>query len=166
MRKKGFTFIELVLTIVIIGIIAGVAAQVLIRGIDAYSLITNRKDALQHARVGMDRMVLELMLIRSTDLTYISNTRINFFDAQGYSTNFRQATVSSYPELYRGDDFLSGRIAAFDFDFYQSNGSSTSSASSVRRINIELTVQGLGSAGTVPLRTEVFPRKFMYSNFQ
>jgi prepilin-type N-terminal cleavage/methylation domain-containing protein len=164
--RKGFTLIELILTITIVGIIAFVSAQVLMRGIDAYSLITNRKDATQHARVGMDRMIQELTLLKPLDLTYASDTRINFFDASGLLTNFRRASVYSTIDLLRGGDFLAGRISLLDFDFYRSDDASTTVPSAVRKINIELTTQTVGGYGTVPVRTNVFPRNFMYTDFR
>ncbi|MBI2092689.1 MAG: prepilin-type N-terminal cleavage/methylation domain-containing protein [Deltaproteobacteria bacterium] len=164
--KNGFTLIELILTIIIVGIIALVSAQVLMRGIETYSLVTNRKDATQHARVGMDRMIQELMLLKSLDLTYASDARIDFFDATGALTNFRRASVYSTIDLFRRDDFLAGRISLLDFDFYRSNDAATTVPLAVRRINIELTTQTIGGYGTVPVRTNVFPRNFMYTNFR
>jgi prepilin-type N-terminal cleavage/methylation domain-containing protein len=165
-NKRGYTLIELILTIIIVGIIAGVSAQVLLRGIDAYSLIMNRKDALQHARIGMDRMVSELSMVRNTDLSSISDTNISFWDINGNLTNFRRRSQYNTYELYRGEDFLAGRLGLLDFDFYQSNGTSTSLPNSVRLINIELTIQSLGGYGSIATRTNVFPRSFMYTNFR
>jgi len=158
--------IELVLTIVVVGIIAAVSAQVLLRGIDAYNLITNRKDALQHARVGMDRMIDELLLLDSFKITSISDTKIEFWDDNNSLTNFRRTTQSGHWVLYRGDDFLSGIVGLLDFDYFKSNGAAAVWPWDVRRISIELTIQALGGVGSIPLRTEVFPRGFMYNNFR
>ncbi len=166
MDKKGFTLIETILTIIVVGIIAGVSGQVLLRGIDAYSMIMNRKDAVQHARVGMDRMMYELLLVDSSKLTSISDTRIDFIDANGNAANFSRANVYGTLDLVRGNDFLAGQVTLLDFDLFKTDGSSAVFPWDVRRINIELTTQALGGYGTVPLRTEVFPRNFMYSNFR
>lgn len=164
--ESGYTLIELVLTIIIVGIIAVVTASVLLRGIDTYSLVMNRKDANQHARVGMDRMVSELLLARWYDFTLINDTKIDFWDRDGSATSFKRTTYEGTVDLYRGNDFLAGQIALLDFDFYKQDNSTASWPWDVKRINIELTVQSLGGFGSVPLRTEVFPRNFMYSNFR
>jgi len=163
---KGYTLIELVLTIVIVGIIAAVSAQVLVRGIDAYTLITNRKDALQHARVGMDRMIDELILLNSSKISSISDTKIGFWDDTNALTNFRRTSQGGNLVLYRGDDFLAGIVGLLDFDYFKSTGAPAVWPWDVRRINIELTIQALGGVGSIPLRTEVFPRGFMYNNFR
>ncbi len=60
LSKKAFTFIETVLAVVVVGAIAGVAAKVLTSGLDVYSLIVNRHDASQTARLAMERMVDEI----------------------------------------------------------------------------------------------------------
>ncbi len=166
MNEKGFTLIETILTIIVVGIIAGVSGQVLMRGIDAYSLITNRKDALQHARVGMDRMVNELLLVSSTKVTSISDARIDFRDVNGSATSFKRQNMYGTLDLVRGSDFLAGQIYLLDFDFFKSDGTNAVWPADMRRISIELTTQAIGGYGTVPLRTEVFPRNFMYSNFR
>lgn len=166
MNKKGFTLIELILTIIIVGIIAGVSASVLMRGIDSYALVMNRKDALQHARVGMDRMVSELMLTRLIDITYISPTHIGFFDVNGSATSFKKKTYYNTVDLFRGDDFLAGQISLLNFTFFKSNDQAATWPFDVKRIGIELTIQTIGGYGTIPLRTQVFPRNYMYSNFR
>ncbi len=166
MNRKGFTLIELILTIIIVGIIASVAASVLMRGIDAYSLITNRKDALQHARVGMDRMVSELLLARNIDITYIASDHIGFFDFNGYATSFKLTTSYNTIDLYRGDDFLAGQVNLLHFTFYKQDNTTAIWPFDVRRTGIELTIQSIGGYGNVPLRTQVFPRNYMYTNFR
>lgn len=161
--KKGFTLIELILTVIIVGLIAGVSAQVLLQGIDTYSLITSRKNAMDNARVSMDRMVSEFLLLKSLDISSIQEAQIDFVDQLGGATNFKRVNTI---DLYRGNDYMGGPLALLDFDFYKSDGTVTNVAADVRKINIELTIQSLGGYGTIPLRTEVFPRNFMYTNFR
>lgn len=165
-KLRGFTLIEMILTIIIIGIIAGVTAKILMTGLDTYSFIANRKDATQHARVAMERMVSELTLLESDDITYISNERLKFIDRDDAAASFQKVIVSGNPTLYRSQDFLAGRLGFIDFDYMREDGSAALFAWQVRRINIELSVEALGGYGSIILRTDVFPRNFMYDNFR
>lgn len=169
-KKNGFTLIELILTIIVVGIISSVSAKILLSGIDTYSFVTNMKDATQHARVAMDRMIAELMLVRQNDITYIGNERISFYDQSGTGTSFRKYTSTSgtggQPTIARGSDFLAGRLGFIDFDYLKSDGTDATSILQLRKINVELSIDALGGYGSVTLRTEIFPRNFMYNNFQ
>ncbi len=173
-RKKkgvrGFTFIETLLTIIIVGAVAGVAAKVLISGLDVYALLMNRHDASQSARIGMERMVEELLLIDSSDIILMTDTRISFVDSTGSTSSFKRQSITrdgrTIPCLYRGDDFLAGNVGLLDFDYLTATGSSTIWPWQVRRINVDLVVDAFANAGSVHLRTNVFPRKFMYQNFE
>jgi prepilin-type N-terminal cleavage/methylation domain-containing protein len=170
MRKKGFTFVETLLSVIILGAIATVAAKVLVVGLDIYALVANRHDASQTARLAMERMVDETELIHWIDILGMENTRFRFIDADGHTTNFRQTTVSkngrSVVCVYREDDFLAGDATYFDFDYLKADGSNTIWSWEVKRINIDLVITAPANAGSVHLRTEVFPRNLMYSNFQ
>lgn len=169
-KERGFTLLETLLAVLIVGIIASVAAEVLMVGLGIYKLIINRNNAFETARVGMDRMVDEIMLIDSTDISWLGDTKFGFWDIDGHSADFERHTVTqsgrTIPCIYRGDDYLAGNVIQLDFDYYRDNGSTTIWSWLVRRINIEMTVQGPYSTGNIHLRTDVFPRAFMYSNFQ
>lgn len=169
-KKKGFTFIETVLTIVVVGIIAGVAAKVLVSGLDIYALIVNRNKAVQMARVAMDRMVGEMLLVRTADITAMTDLRFGFVDKGGASTDFKRtmALVNGVWTLclFRGNDFMVSNSSLLDFDYLRADGTPAYSITEVRRINIDFTIQAAAMAGAVRLRTEVFPRYFMYSGFE
>jgi len=169
-KRRGFTFIETILSVLIVSIIAGVAAKVLITGLDVYALVVNRNNAFQSARSAMDRIEDELVLLKWTDITWMSNTRFGFFDTNGVSTDFEKVNVyksgRTVPCINRGSDFLAGEVIALDFDYYKDDGTATIWSFEVKRINVDITVQALANAGTVHLRTDIFPRNFMYSNFE
>ena len=168
--RSGFTFVETLLSIVIIGIIATVAAKILISGLDVYSLIVNRHNASQTARLAMERMVDEIVMIDTLDITWMSNERFSFRDVTGSGTNFKTKTVSkdgnSVQCIYREDDYLAGSVTSLDFDYLQADGSSTIWFWQVRKFNIDFTVTAPGDAGTIRIRTEVYPRNFMYDDFE
>lgn len=164
--ERGFTIIETVLTAVIIGIIASVAAKVLVVGLDVYALIANRDDAFQAARTAMDRMVAEVVLIENSDITSMVNLQFGFRDQFGVGSTFRRTTVLGNPGLYRTNDYMVGNVSQLDFDYLRLDGTNAVFPWEVRRINIDMTVAAEAGAGNVHLRTEIFPRNFMYNNFQ
>ena len=65
-KENGFTLLEAVLVIVIVGILAVVIGTPLIQGSLAWRDVSTRKDATQQARLGMDRMVRELRNVQAT----------------------------------------------------------------------------------------------------
>lgn len=165
-KVLGFTLVETVLTIVIVAIISTVTAKVLITGLDLYSLIINRTNIGQGMRESMERMFDELVLLRWTDVTWMSGTRLGFVDRQGVSTSFRSRTVNSYPCLYRDDDYMMMNVTSLDFDYFKSDNSAASFSWQLKRIKVDFTATDPAGFGSVHLRTEVFPRSFMYTDFE
>ena len=169
--NRGFTFVETLLTVVIIGIIASVAAKVLLSGLDVYAFVVNRNNAFQTARSAMDRMEDEILLFNSTSLTWLGSNRMSLIDSDGNASSFKSQTASlgrrSVPCIYRGGDFLAGDVVSLNFSYKGLNGAATIWSWLVRRIDVDFTVQALTTAaGTVRVRETIFPRNFMYSNFQ
>ena len=165
-KNSGFTFVEMLLTIFIIGVISGVTAKVLLTGLDVYSLLVNRDNAMNTAREVMDRMFEEILLVETDDIISIHDNSFNFKDTAGVHTNFRRKIVQGSPTISRKDDFMAGNLAAIDFDYKHYDGSSTLLRDEVRRINIDFTLTAPADAGSIHLRTEVFPRSLMYDNFR
>ena len=175
LKQKGFTFVETVLAVVIVSVVAGVAAKVLLSGLDVYSLIVNRHDLSQNARLAMERMVDEAVLVEFADLTWLSDSRFGFRDVDGIGTNFKRSTVSKSGNtvacIKRDDDYLAylglgSGAGYFDFDYLKDDGSNIFWWWELRRINIDVRVDGTAGSGSIRLRTNVYPRNYMYSNFE
>jgi len=100
----------------------------------------------------------------------MSNERIGFRDMDGMSTDFdlEVASAGGYSTdcIFRGNDYLLGNIIHLDFDYLNEEGDSTIWSWLVRRINIDFTVEAPREAGTLRLRTDVFPRNHMYDDFE
>lgn len=158
--SKGFSLVELILSMALLGIVVLVSGIIMGRGLDAYRLVTNRTEAVQDARFAFVRMQKELERLR--DVTVASPQRIVFTDPDAADVEFRLVGTT----LYRDADILAQGISALTFTYYRDNGNETSSGPQVRRIHIDMTVQAGGGAGTLALRTDLFPRIFIYENFQ
>ena len=155
-KKNGFTLLEAVLVIVIVGILAVVIGRPLIQGSLAWRAVSTRKDATQLARLGMDRMVREL---RNTQANANDTPNFNeftaapcvrFTDLSGTMVAFRlnganiERATGAVTCATAGTSMVSN-VTGFTITCY--NGSNalvspcSSSPSTVRRLLLQTTVQ-------------------------
>ena len=123
--KGGFTLIEVVITIVISGIIAGAAALILAQATRAYFDEQTRGDVHYQARLAVERIAREARLIRSCDdISGPANpsASLAFTDINGSAVTFAVAGGN----LSRGADMLAaGVISAQPFRFLDTAGNPT-----------------------------------------
>jgi len=164
MSARGFTIVELILTIVLIGILFGLGSLVLIQGLDSYAHIFARNTTLQRARYAMERMVREIRIIsdQNNSLRSIQGTQLSFIDAASLETDFHWTGQT----LWRGNDRLSDDVTALNFTGFRDDNVVTSAAPQVRRVRIQLTVAPPGQTAPLVLRTDIFLRNYIYENFR
>lgn len=161
----GFTLVEIILTISLIGILFMIASIVLRQGIDSYSTITERGGALQASRFAIERMVRELRRCgddTDNQLQNISGTQIGFTDADNLNTSFNLNGQT----LRRGNDTLLDNVTSLAFTGYKSDNTQTTSAPQVRRVRIQMSVLPQGQTTPLTLRTDVFLRNYLYEKWQ
>lgn len=76
-RKAGFTLIELVLVIVLVGITAGSTAMLVLQGTRSYADLIDRKESLHNARLAIERISREVRQASSASTVSASRLRIN-----------------------------------------------------------------------------------------
>jgi prepilin-type N-terminal cleavage/methylation domain-containing protein len=160
-QPGGFTLIELVLTIAILGVIAAAVSRFTLQGIRSYSTEQDRGDAHAQARLAVERVVREARAIRScADIVAPANpsATLSFTDSTGTAVAFSVAGGV----LSRGANVLArGVTSAQPFRYYDRGGVATTSCISPNDIwfvEIDLTcTQGTGS---LHLRSRVHPRNF------
>lgn len=161
-RNAGFSMVETILAIALTSIVALSFSPMLMQSVGSYSLATSRSRSLSDARHAMFHMSRELLQLSTADIQGISATQLQFIDSQGQATNFTFNAGS----VFQGATLLVPNVNNLTFSYLDSAGVVTNVIANVRRIVISLNVQSAGNQGTVALRTEVFPRGFMYTNFQ
>ena len=155
MRVRGFTLIEMIIVIVVLGAIFAVGGLVLGRAFESYSLTTATTDVDWQGRVALERMVRELREARSAttaDLDMTSGTQIWFIDRAGSGVCFyrdaatgrlmRSSAASVATCTTASPQPLADNIAAggLNFFYYRNNGNVAASAAQVYYISLTLNV--------------------------
>ena len=172
-RAPGFTMVEMIIVIVIMGAIFAVGSLVFGRAFESYALTRQTANVDWQGRVAMERMTRELREIRSATATDLaisatSTDPIYFYDADGNPVCF----VLSSGSLRRGVDApgagscasslqpLADNVTAngLNFYYYQNDGTATSAPSEVFFITVTLAITEGGISETY--RVTVQPRRF------
>ena len=165
MKRRGFTLIELIVVITIVGIIAGVVGFVLFGAVDAWTFRFKRAGLLSDGRLAINRMVREIREVKDLTSVITANTsQFRFKDTD--DTDITYSLNGS--DLDRTEDAatntLAENVSTLSFTYYDSNGSAIStpvvspSATDIRRVLIDLTLTKDGE--DVYLESESVPRNF------
>jgi prepilin-type N-terminal cleavage/methylation domain-containing protein len=162
-RSTGFTLVEVVVTIVIVAIIAGIAAATILQGVRAFSTEQSRSDAHYQAKLAVERMAREIRLLRSqtaADIPTMTATDIGFTDIQGSQVRFQ---LSGSTVRRSGDNgatwqTLASGITSLVFGYYQNDGVTVATAATLWYVVIDAT--STEGAESLHIRTTVHPRNF------
>jgi prepilin-type N-terminal cleavage/methylation domain-containing protein len=162
-NSKGFTLIEAIITIVIVGIISSIAAMIILEGMTASSKEQNLSNAHYQARLAMERMARETRTVRSqtvADIPTMNAANFQFTDIQGIQMGFRLNTGN----IQRTQDnavtwqTLATGVTTLNFGYLQQDGVTPATATTLWFVVIDMTdTQG---ADSLPMRTRVHPRNF------
>ncbi len=166
--QGGFTIVETLLGIVVMGVVFLAFASIARLSVDSYSLIVARKEAMTQARYAMNRITQELVSISPAAITSIAASSINFNDSLGTPTNFRSQTTSGILQIYRGNDLLANNVSGFSLTYYDANGNviNDGNIANLRRIAIDMGVNASNGYSDMKMRGQVYPRNYYYTNFQ
>ena len=86
-HERGITFVEIIVVIVLMGILAGVIAVPVMTASKAWSDMVQQKDTVEQARIGLDRFIRELRSIQWVNgrpsVTMMGANQIRFVTAAG-----------------------------------------------------------------------------------
>lgn len=166
-RSRGFTLIEAIITIVIVGILSSIAALIILEGVRANLKEENLSGLHYQARIAMERMAREIRMTNSQGnvgtaaigtITGNPTNSLIFTDLTGMNITYSLSgqtlnrTVGGVPST------LATGVTTLQFRHYDIASALTTSALAVWTIDISLTdSQG---ADSLPMRTRVHPMNF------
>jgi len=137
MKKSGFTLIELILAILLIGIIAGFIGGILLQETNMYSLIATRKEANIESKLVMERILKEVRYGYANEFNSGNNVRIKIYDTQkGYSSvNFYLQNNKLYLKTNNGvPDIVADNVTFFNITAVRANYSNYTSKLRTRNL--------------------------------
>ena len=169
-QPNGFTLIEIIITIVIIGIIATIAAGIILQVVTTYSTEDSRSNARYQAQLAVERMTREIRLIQSqttVDVPTMTATDLMFCEVTGKAVEFqlagtvlnRRESATCSPLTWGGWEPLSlSGVNALTFTYQNAAGTSGATAANLWFVVIDVTDQQ--GPQTFEIRTHVHPMNF------
>lgn len=163
-RQTGFTLIELILTIVIVGIISGIGASLLRQGVGAVISEDARANLTSDGRLASERMVREIRMARSRTVADLpaccSATTLTFLDITGTQIVYTSAGGNITRQDPSGTNILASNVTSLTFSYFQQNGITAAvNATQVWTIQVDLTFTRSGESQS--FRVRAHPRTFI-----
>lgn len=142
-KQAGFTLVELVIVMVLIGVVATISSLMIAQGVGG-SQGAKREDAIAwNARIPMARMAREIREANPDSIITATVTQFSFIDATG--TTITYTLVGT--ELYRDAQLIADDITIFAFLYYDETGAAAATTADIRYVlfGIQLTIDGVAS---------------------
>jgi prepilin-type N-terminal cleavage/methylation domain-containing protein len=163
-QSNGFTLVEIIVTIVIIGIIASISAGIISQGAKVYSTEDSRSNAHYQARLAVERMAREIRMMRSetaADIPTWAANDLRFTDINGNDVRFQlnAGTIRRSSDGGTTWNDLAKNVTALAFTYLQSDGTTAATAqTNIWYVVIDVT--DTQNTETLQMRTRVHPMNF------
>lgn len=173
--NKGFTLIETVMVIVLVGIIGTIISSILFQGAKSLEAGDVRKELSSQGRLVVERASREMRLMRCTtagnscvpqaaDITTWTATDLKFvttnyervglrYDAGTVKLSYGTGAPAVDPEYALADN-----VSAASFEYLKSDGTPAVAVNEIWVIILNMTLAS--GAESVPFRASVHPRSF------
>jgi prepilin-type N-terminal cleavage/methylation domain-containing protein len=149
-RQAGFTLIEIILTLILIGILSVFAGLFMTSFISSYSLVRSNSDTAMKAQMAMDRISMELRDVSAVTALTVDSL-ITYTNPQGAGRTIRQVGSNIFLSTPTNNILLDG-VQAFQLSATYRNVYNIA-ANDMAFIDIGFTI-----AGTPAFSTRIFPR--------
>lgn len=167
MTMRGYTLIELIMVMVIIGVLVGIGAPALLETVNAWSFASKFQDfAVQSAITATNRMSREIRRLK--DDNSISTADVSQLDFTDLSSNAISYTRNVGNVLLRNTDGLCDNVTALTFTYYDDSDVqlatpvSAANRPNIRRITVALSI--LAGTNTLNFRFQTRPQNLKRLN--
>lgn len=140
MTRKGFTIIETIIVLVLVGILSLVFAVYIREGFGAWQFLSGQKRITLSSRAALNRVVKELKRAKqNTNIVTHTSQEVSFLDVENNTVTFSQ----SGSNLLRDSDVLLKNLqdpGGLNFTYLDKDGNQTAITSDMRVIRCRLTV--------------------------
>ncbi|MBI5367916.1 MAG: prepilin-type N-terminal cleavage/methylation domain-containing protein [Planctomycetes bacterium] len=158
-RQRGWTMMELIITIIILGIISGVSAIMVLEGGHVFIHQNSRADNLENARLTIERVTRDILHIKDGSVANITNfgpTSIAFTAFDNEAVSFEWDAGAKL--LRRRDKILATQVIDFRLLYLTETDTPATTADAIWTITADVTIEDYGQKAR--LRTRIFPRRF------
>jgi prepilin-type N-terminal cleavage/methylation domain-containing protein len=162
-RQCGFTLIEMVMVIVILGILAGLTAPIFSQGLTAARLTTENLHTLAKLRYATERLAREIRQVNyngsAYDVSTMTGSSLVFTKDDTVTTTVSITHSGSNLTLAYGTPSVSGvladEVSSMSLAYYDADGAVTASSTDLAFVEINLTLQNPTTGGSYSQRTRV-----------
>lgn len=132
-RQRGFTLVELVMVIAIMGIVSVVVSRILFQSFQTFIAAQNVTNIDWEALLVMQRFENDVHNIRSSnDISTISSGTFSFVDVSGNTVTYQLSGST----LLRNSQTLATGVQSIAFGYYDANYAVTASTTGVRYVTL------------------------------
>jgi len=163
-KEKGFTLIEIIIVITIVGIVSVIIGSMLLGVVKAWTFKINRNDILWDGRLAINRMTREIRTVRNdASVTTASSSQFRFIDSANIDITYSLSSTNLNRTENGTANLLAENVSSLGFTYYDAAGTvipspTVSLTTDIKRVRINLTFAKNGQ--TFYLQSDSMPRNF------